>query len=454
MNYWGLMRISFSSFKKTLLLAASGALIFGVLVIVQPVRAAGVVDEIHYSYGEKSDEVVFNWHGSEAFIQYGLDTSYGQQAVAGNSAVTPVDMPGPFKEVKLTGLQPNATYHYRIGDGQDYTFKTRPTGSFRWVDVGDTGTTLCSPWVADTHALIAAQQPNFVTHGGDIAYANYCGTKAVHRYYIDQEAWSHSAAFQPVLGNHEYGPAGPTAPPGTPRKDSLLNYKGRSYFTNAQTVPGDTATKTNNPGCGWETGSPTNTCRGEDWGWFKAGNVLYISYPEPWTNALSDWQAKASPLMAQAEADPSVDFIVTYGHRPAYSSQMTNGANKFVQAAVSNLAQQYSPTTGHPNGKYVLNIGHHVHGAEVFRPINGLVNITNGGGGEGQTSYPKPGHPDSIYKTVHPSILAADYNASNHTFQVNLVCGPNYAPHPKELCAYGSTLYSQTFMRPNTPANP
>ena len=43
-------------------------------------------------------------------------------------------------------------------------------------------------------------------------------------------------------------------PPGTPR-DSMLNYKGRSFITNGQAVPSDTATHIANPGCGWETGA-------------------------------------------------------------------------------------------------------------------------------------------------------------------------------------------------------
>lgn len=411
------------------------------------------VDEIHYSFGNTSDSVVFDWHGQEQNIYYGPDTNYGYVGLANNSAVTPVDSAGPFREVQLTGLTPGTTYHYKIGtNGLDHTFQTNPTGDFTWADVGDTGSTLCDPWEAQIHALIASQNPTFVTHGGDITYANQCGVAAVHQYYLDQQIWSESAAFQPVWGNHEYGQPNSdegegTPPPGTPR-DSMGNYKGRSFVTNSQTVPNDTKSQINNPGCGWETGSQTNTCMGEDWGWFQTGHVLFISYPEPWPNDYPTWQATADQLMANAQANPTIDFVITYGHRPAYSSSTTD-INTNVQTALNNLALKYSPSSANPNGKYILNVNHHVHWEEVFSPINNLVNITNGGGGAGQAS-PTPIASNSIYHLTHPAILVGHYSASQHTLTVNLLCGPAFTPNPKTTCTYGSVLYTQTFSSSNT----
>jgi hypothetical protein len=411
---------------------------------------ADTVTEIHYSFGDTPDSVWFDWDGQEQDIYYGLDSSYGSMAVAGNSPITPVDSAGPFRQVELTGLQPSTTYHYKIGaDGVDHTFQTIPEGDFNWVDIGDTGSTLCDPWVAQTQQLVAAQDPTFVTHGGDISYANECGAAAVHQYYVDQQVWSDGAAFEPVWGNHEYGaPAsdgGVSPPPGTPR-DSLLNYKGRSFITNGQAVPPDTATRTTNPGCGWETGSTTNTCQGSDWGWFQAGHVLFISYPEPWPNVYPAWQAAAGKLMASAQANPGIDFIVTYGHRPDYSS-LESAVDLNLQAAIDNLALQYSPSAANPAGKYVLNVDHHIHWEEVFEPIDGLVNITNGGGGGGMTSISSY-DPDSIFHIEHLGILSAHYSAEQHTLSISLLCGPVYTPSQKATCTYGSTLYSVTFTRP------
>jgi len=394
-------------------------------------------DEIHYSYGTSPAQVVFDWRGPDSTISYGTDTTYGQTVTASAPGITPVDIPGPFWEATLA-VSPGSTYHYRIGLGPDHTFTSVPSGSFRWVDEGDNGTTLCESWEGSLQGQIAAEAPNVVTHGGDLSYANECGNPAVHQFFLDQEVWSHSAAFEPVWGNHEYGAPSSTAPAGTIR-DSLANYKGRFALTNPQTVPNDTINQTTNPGCTALAGTITNSCQGEDWGWFKAGGVLFVSYPEPWPNAIANWRVKADALMAQAQADPSIDYVVTYGHRPAYTSQATNGSNPGTKDAIDALGDRYSPNAT-PGGKYVLSIGHHAHGEEAFSAQHGIVHLTNGGGGAGQTYYSSTAV-GSLFKSVHPGFLSADYSAVDHTLDVRLICGPQYGSSTKDPCAQGSTLY-------------
>ncbi|GAB1690545.1 fibronectin type III domain-containing protein [Krasilnikovia sp. M28-CT-15] len=401
--------------------------------------AADTVDEIHYSYGDAPTSVVLDWRGEETTVAYGPTSAYGFVAVAAPPAVAPVDSPGPFREVVLSGLAPDTDYHYRIGAGADHVLHTVALGSFRWVDVGDTASALCKPWEAQVHALIERLGPWFVTHGGDISEANVCGTAAVHAYYRDQQVWSTAAAFQPVWGNHDYAQPAPGAPPGTPR-DSLANYKGRSALTHARPVSLDTPARTTPPGCPGVGG--VNGCRGEDWGWFRAGGVLFISYPEPWTGALADWRPEADALLAQAQADPTVDFVVTYGHRPAYSSQTANGWDAGVRAALDALARRYSPRTDNPAGKYVLNLAHHVHALEVFAPIDGLTHVTNATGGQGTSSLPVPA-PGSVLRFSHPGVLAGDYAAAAHRLTLRWVCGP--ALGTKDTCGYGDTVWSTAF---------
>ena len=93
-----------------------------------------------------------------------------------------------------------------------------------------------------------------------------------------------------------------------------------------------------------------------------------------------------------------------------------------------------------------------MHGEEVFKPIGGLVNITDGGGGAGVVAYDKTPDPNSLYRLQHTGILAASYDASAHQMQVNLLCGP--AVGSKDTCTYGSVVYSQTFTSANTPPPP
>ncbi len=409
-----------------------------------PAGAEDTVEEVHYSYGDAPGSVVVHWRGAETAIAYGLTDAYGFQAVAGPPAVLPVDSAGPFREVVLDGLAPDTEYHYRIGEGADHVLRTAPTGSFRWVDVGDTASTACKPWVAQVHTLIARLGPRFVTHGGDISEANVCGVPAVHAYYEDQQAWSVAAAFQPVWGNHEYGHAQAGAPAGTPR-DSLANYKGRSHITHGQAVSIDTETRTTPPGCA----GAVNTCRGEDWGWFRAGGVLFVSYPEIWTGALASWQPVADRLMAEAQADPTVDFVVTYGHRPAYSSLATNGWDPTVRAALDALAARYSPGVGRPEGKYVLNLAHHVHALEVFGPIDGLTHVTNATGGQGTVSLPTPAA-GSLLRFSHLGVLAGDYDAAARRLSLRWVCGPTIGT--KAACGFGDTVWSTAFQAGGGPS--
>lgn len=405
-------------------------------------------DEIHFAYGDTDDEIVFNWRGTIDTIYYGTTPAYGQQVAAAPSPITPWDIQGPFWEAHVTGLATDTTYHYKIGEnGEDRTFKTKPTGDFTWVDIGDTKSSYCAPWMPAQHALIAAQNPHFVTHGGDIGLLNECGIPSTHSYYTDQEAWSHSAAFQPAWGNHEYGNPTPHAPAGTPR-DSLANYKGRSWITNAQTVPVDTPTRTSNPGCGEESGSTVNLCQGRDWGYFTAGRVLFISYPENWTNGWTDWETKAGNIMAQAQADEDIDFIITYGHRPPYTSS-GEGPNLSIRSTIEALAALYSPTATNPNGKYILNVAHHAHSQEAFSEIGGLTHIVDAAGGQGFTSFTNI-DPNSVFRSMHFGILKADYDASQRKLTVNLVCGAEYTT-VKDPCNYGDTIYTTTFERDTTP---
>lgn len=409
---------------------------------VAPRAAEGgdTVDEIHYEYGEAAGSVRLVWHGVETSVFYGPSTGYGQQAVATPTAFVPVDTAGPFRQVLLTGLGTEPV-HYRIGPtGADHTLRAAPVGSFDYVDIGDTATTLCDPWMAAQHRLVADQFPAFVTHGGDISYANECGVAAVHQYFVDQQAWSESAAFQPTWGNHEYGSPRGNSPPGTPR-DSLVNYKGRVPLTNARTSSADTASKTSQPGCAGPL--PGNNCQGDDWGWFRAGGVLFIGYPEPWYHAYPDWESHAAALMATAQADPTVDFVVTYGHRPAWSS-VASIVDKNLRAAVVRLSQDYSPTAKHPHGKYVLTVAHHVHGEEVFAPIGGLVEIVNGAGGAGLTNLAPPAK-DSILRITHFAVVRGGYDAIAHTLTMTVLCGAPYPSKPKYTCAEGDPLYTTTF---------
>ena len=87
--------------------------------------------------------------------------------------------------------------------------------------------------------------------------------------------------------------------------------------------------------------------------------------------------------MANAEADPNIDFIVTFGHRTAFTDSGT-GAVQATHDALVALAAIYSPAQDNTYGvygKYVVNIQHDAHNMEAFAPNpnddkHGLTYIT------------------------------------------------------------------------------
>lgn len=322
------------------------ALAFALVAPLVPC-AALAADEIHWTMISPS-AVTFDWRGSGQILQYGLTTSYGLTATGQTPSIVPFSSAGPFWEARLTGLQPGQTYHYSLDGGPDHTFHAMPaSGSTFTVYVeGDIGSSAYAT-VAPVQSLIAGGSPTFVLAVGDLTYGDGMGAAVVDQHFNDVMVWSQDAAYMPIWGNHDW--AGGT--------DDLRNYKGRFDFPNPQTSPG----------------SPAVSCCGEDWYWFDAGNVRFIAYPEPYTGATwTDWQTHADALMGQAQADPSIQFIVTFGHRPAYSSGYHAG-DPGLKAILDSLGARHS--------KYVLNLNGHSHDYERSAPQSGVTHVTVGIGG-------------------------------------------------------------------------
>jgi hypothetical protein len=213
------------------------------------ISVAETVDEVHYTF-TGPNSVAFDWRGTAKTIRYGRTSRYGRVARARPATPVPFSSSGPFWEARLTGLKRGTAYHYSIGGGPDHIMATAPTKAFRFdveADVGD------SRNVRSTQLQIAADRPAFVIVAGDLSYGNNEGQSAVDAHFNDVMAWSQKAAYMPAWGNHEWDSSG----------DDLRNYKGRFEIPNGRASPG----------------APGQGCCGEDWGWFDAGGVRFISYP-------------------------------------------------------------------------------------------------------------------------------------------------------------------------------
>jgi hypothetical protein len=348
---------------------------------------AGTATQIHYTF-TGATSVAFDWAGPARTIRYGRTERYGKTVEAHRATPTPFSSSGPFWEARISRLKAGATYHYSIGGGPDSTFATAPRGPFRFdveADVGDSGN---DSGVGPTQAAIAADRPSFVIVAGDLTYGNDDGQSAVDRHFDDVMAWSRHAAYMPAWGNHEWDSSG----------DDLRNYKGRFAIPHAHASPG----------------APSKGCCGEDWGWFDAGGVRFISYPEPYEDAAwTAWAADAGRLMAAAQRDPKIHFIVTFGHRPAYSTGYHPGETELA-SILDAFGDRYS--------KYVLNLNGHSHDYERFREIHGVVHITAAGGGAPLETPWRRTDARTAYRAMHLEHVRIDVAPTR--LHVAAVCGP------------------------------
>lgn len=389
------------------------------------VAATGSADEIHYTF-TGPNSVTFDWRGTADTIAFGPTTAYGMEVTARPATPTPWSSAGPFMEARLESLLPGATYHYSIGGAPDSTFTTAPIDDFRFIAVGDIGDSVSSPWVDDQMAQMAGERPAFVLVLGDLTYENYNCPAAVDQHFNDAMAWSREAAYMPAWGNHEYA-AVHTSSQLCAVKDTFANYKGRFDLPNPQNLSINGPGRTAAPGCPLVGG--VNPCQGEDWSWFDAGHVRFITGPEPFSGAVAEWRTAAEQVMAEAQASPNIYFIVTAMHRPSYSS--AGGVDTNYRAATNALADKFP--------KYVLNLNGHTHANEVFAPQHGVFHVTAGAGGEGLRDFKTPPAAGSTFRLKHNGYSLID--VVGQTMTLSVICGSQSA-YPQQPCTTGETVYT------------
>jgi hypothetical protein len=312
--------------------------------------------QVHFTY-TAPDAVTFDWRGSNPTLRFWAKNVPPRTVQARTPDPAPWSSAGPWQEAIADGLQPGTEYQYEVGHPvrpltQSFRAPAAPGAvGFTFVAVGDIGAAASRPAAAIVHRMIARVDPTLVFGLGDLSYGDERSQADVDRHFDDVMAWSRRAAYMPVWGNHEWGND----------KDDLRNYKGRFALPHAAASPG----------------APAAGCCGEDWYWFDQGAVRFIIYPEPYAKETwPDWALRAEPLFAAAQADPALRFIVTAGHRPAYSSGEHDGKGQ-LRAILDGFGERF--------GKYVLNLSAHSHNYERTKPQAHVVHVTAGIGG-GQLS--------------------------------------------------------------------
>lgn len=379
-------------------------------------------DEIHWTItGQNS--VNISWHGdaTENNLDYRLGTAAKIRVVAKRPIPLPTSATGTIWEVNLTGLQENSLYSYAIGNTPEQHFKTPPTPGlanftvYAQGTIGDTGHYFNTGIVQD---LVAAGIPDFVIGLGDLSLGSIHGLKSARQHFNDVMTWSKDAAYMPVWGDLD---SRNTA------LDSFKNYKGRFTLPNPQVSPGS-------PAAG-----------GEDWYSFDYGNTRFITLPEPWVGAWADWKTKADQLMAEAQANPKIKFIVTASHRPAYSSGHFAGSPA-LKVILDALGDRYN--------KYVLSVNSHSGNYERTHPQHGVVHVTAGIGGKDLMqdgtclwlTCTKPAW--SAYRAMHHGALKLFF--SDTAIVGSFICGPTGGGVNDVKCTKGSIADQFTIAAKNT----
>ena len=148
-------------------------------------------------------------------VQFGLDTNYGQEQQASAQAHLVADI-GYVHEVLLTGLSADTTYHYRVGDGQEWsddasftTAKASQCEPWKFIAMGDNRTQFGEGGHAGvsknfmpilTEAL--AHQPNFILNSGDLVLDGHQADQWID--YLDSTApFAQSIPMFTAMGNHD-----------------------------------------------------------------------------------------------------------------------------------------------------------------------------------------------------------------------------------------------------------
>jgi hypothetical protein len=376
-----------------------------------------VADEIHFSV-INGTAITFDWVGSASFITFGTrQNRLNSKIKAAPPSFLPVTSPwssepGPYWEAKLTGLKENTTYYYKIGNkGEIHTFKTPPLpgkASFRVCFTSDVHEN--SKECAAMFKQIADLNPDLVLSTGDLTGAGPDGQKNVGERFHDAMVWSQNAAWMPAWGNHDWE---------YDTIDDLRSYKGRFDIPNPGTI----------------SSSPQVSCCGEDWGWFDYGNTRFISLPEPWVSSTrKEWESQATKVFSDAQNNNKISFIITFGHRSAYTSTYRRSPGEMdLRTMLNRLHSQYP--------KYKLDLSGHNHQYERYKLQDNMTYIVNSSTGsyyhEGWTSPVKP--LDCAFRAIHYGVTVLDisetYIYGHFDCSVNATNpDPVYKPLEEKVC--------------------
>lgn len=275
---------------------------------------------------------------TDGLVEYGLDTSYGTNVADG---------PATRHEIRLEGLQPATSYHYRVVSGAaqspDGVFCTAPLSDepFRFVVFGDNRdedgdhsnhVALMGP--------IRAEAPAFLINTGDMVDVGLSSSMWDKFFEIERDLLR-DVPLWPTFGNHEQWDfanrtylnifALPVHPDGEERRYYDFRYSNCHFLV------------------------------------LNTHDILYGTY------LTQEQRQFAEESLAAAVADPSIEHIFVVGHHGPYSSS-NHGGSPTVRNFVEGLDQL---------DRITCFFAGHDHCYERWEAESGLRGFVTGGGGAG-----------------------------------------------------------------------
>jgi len=355
-----------------------------------------LMTRIPYLQGEGSNAMTVCWHDTAQIgtkVEYGLSSTLGN-TLQGTSEI--VSEPYRWHTVKLTGLQANTRYFYKVfsGDGASeiYSFKTLPdatySGKIRFVILGDTHASdtlmagkilrAAKSKISELYGADIENHVNGIFHTGDIVVSGNTPENYSTQYFRPLSALSSNIPTMVVAGNHE----------------------GESqYFYRYMKLDDQSA-------------FPLIPALNEKIWQLKVGNSLFVGLN---ANIISSYGATEAnwldTKLNETENDPTIDFVFLFIHHPPISELWYNAINfdagsNYVRDVLIPIIIKYTKVRQMHYG--------HTHGFERGTihsdKADGDFRIICGGGGGGPLD-PWDDAANHDYNDIHITM-------SNYFFQI------------------------------------
>ncbi|MDD2798831.1 MAG: fibronectin type III domain-containing protein [Bacteroidales bacterium] len=359
---------------------------------------------VPYLQGQTTNSINICWHDTaqtSTNVEYGITANALNNSTSGSSEV--ISDPYRWHTVKLTGLQADTHYYYRVGSGgvfsPIYGFRTKPTDNFkgklRFILLSDThnSDSTMSPKVlraarAKITQLYGTDIENQLTgifHSGDVVVTGSVPSQYSDLYFKPLSYLSANVPTMVVAGNHEGE---------SPYFYQYLKLDDQSAF-------------------------PQDPNLNEKFWSQRIANSLFIglnsNISTQYGNTESAW---LDAKLAEAESDGTIDFVFLFFHHLPFSElwNVTENGTRFTKGLFP-IIQKYTKVQQMHYG--------HTHGFERGTILSDKKDadfrIICGGGGGGAVD-PWNSNLNHDYNDIHICInhnfyQILDIDVANHSYQ-------------------------------------